>query len=315
MIVMGVLFIGAAAGFLLMGRIGSPASSGTGREVTDRTGVSMQIPAHPKRVVILNPSQVDLYCAAGGAGTIVGKPTTHSFSADTEAAVRSAEEVGMIHQPNQEKILALHPDLVIGVNVPYHQQLRESLAKAGIPLYINVLDSYQDVLDTLTFFGELTGNQEQAEKSIKKLQSDHEQAVQKTQGHNSPRAVILFQTPQGSSAATRHSFAGDLMQQMGGQNLADQAGSAEAAFVPLSTEYIIRQNPEVIFIISMGNTEEQLKNFTDSLSSDPVWNGTDAVKNHRVFVLPNELFTVNPGMRMGEAMKTMAEALYPREED
>lgn len=290
---------------------GSGGKGGTAMEtVTDGTGEKVSIPVHPKRVVILNPSNVDLFVAAGGADKIVGKPTTHSLSKETAEAVKNVKEVGMIHQPSQETILSLSPDLVIGVNVPYHVQLRESLAKAGIPLYINVLDSYDDVVRTLDFYGKLSDTEKEAAASLTKLKAAHDDALKLGEGKTGPKTLILFRTPQGSSMATDKSFAGDILKQLGGQNIADGAGKATGAYVPMSTEYAIRQNPEVLFIISMGNTEEQLKQFTDELKADEAWNGIDAVKKGRLYVLPNELFTVNPGMRIGDAMKFMARGLY-----
>ena len=36
------------------------------RQVTDSTGKTMEIPVHPKRVVFLNVSNMDMYVAAGG---------------------------------------------------------------------------------------------------------------------------------------------------------------------------------------------------------------------------------------------------------
>lgn len=308
------LVLGVSGCGSLAGKAGEPdhseSQAASARMLRDSTGTAVSIPSHPKRVVILNPSNVDLYVAAGGKETLVGRPTTKSFSKETAEAVKDVPAVGMIHQPSAETIVNLHPDLVIGVNVPYHVQLRDVLAASGIPLYINALDSYEEVVKTLTLYGELTGNQAAAEESLSKVKSAYDAAIEKSKGKTGPTALILFRTPQGSQMGTAKSFAGDILHRLGGKNIADDEGAAKEAYTALSQEYVAERDPQKIFIISMGNTPDQLKDFEDSLKTDKAWNGLSAVKNGQVYVLPGELFTINPGMRIGDAMNFMADHLY-----
>ena len=42
--------------------------------------------------------------------------------------------------------MSLKPDLVVGTNVPFHVMLRKPLEMAGVPLYLNMINSYEDVL-------------------------------------------------------------------------------------------------------------------------------------------------------------------------
>ena len=37
----------------------------------------------------------------------------------------------------------------------------------------------------------------------------------------------------------------------------------------------------------------------------------DAVKNGRVYVLPYELFAINPGVRSADALEVLADIMYP----
>ena len=136
------------------------------RVVTDSTGREVTIPTHPKRVVLLNASHLDLYYYAGGkeTNTIVGKPTSEALSDEVKEGTKNIEQIGVIHNPSVETILKLQPDLVIGVNVPFHQQLIPALEKANIPVLIKSLDTYEDVISTLDFYGELTGEEEIAQE-------------------------------------------------------------------------------------------------------------------------------------------------------
>lgn len=150
LIVLGIVIVAAVAWLMTAGADRTEATAT--RQVVDATGTSVEIPLHPRRVVFLNVSNLDLYDAAGGRDTVVGKPTSDSMSPELAAAMADIPAVGIIHRPNMETILSLHPDLVVGINVPFHNQIRQTLAQNGIPLYINSLDSLEDSLKTLKIF-------------------------------------------------------------------------------------------------------------------------------------------------------------------
>ncbi len=313
-ILLMVLIVAAALAAWLGIDTGGGAAAGTEtRQVTDSTGTEVAIPAHPQRVVILNASNVDLYLAAGGKDTLVGRCESDMFSPETAAAVKDIPSVGMIHSPNREAILAASPDLVIGADVPYNVGLRLMLDKAGIPLYINGVNSYDDVVDTLTFYGELTGRGDAAEASIAKVSAARREALARNQGRKGPKSLILFRTPQGSSAATSNSFSGEMLTLLGGSNPADGLEAEGSGYVPLSMEFVIRENPEVVFIIAMGSSEEERLRLPEELKADEVWSGISAVQNDRVHVLPSELFLGNPGVRIADAFEFMASCLYPED--
>lgn len=155
--------------------------SGIMQRLTDSTGAVVLLPAHPQRVVILNASNLDLYYGAGG--TVVGRPLTSSLMPELAEKVEDIPAVGSVYQPSVEEIAAMQPDLVIGDDVPFHRSLRNSLAEEGIPLYINRLHTYDDVLQTLRFFGRLTGQEDTAaalEKTIaKEYAVVHDKAIGK----------------------------------------------------------------------------------------------------------------------------------------
>lgn len=280
------------------------------RQVTDSTGKTMTIPMHPKRVVFLNVSNMDMYVAAGGKDAVVGKPTSKSLSPELAKATEAVPEVGIIHSPNIETILSLKPDLVIGVNVPFHNQLRETLEQNHIPLYINSLDNYEDTLKTLQFFGELTGDEKTAQAEIDAITKQCEMASAMTAGKQGPKTLILFSNPNSNNMASSSTFSGDLLKRLHGINIADLDTSLQGQFIPLSLEYVVKQDPEVIFIISMGNTPDMMARFKEQMQTNEAWSQTTAVKNGRVYELPMDLFTVNPGSRIGDAMTYMADCLY-----
>ena len=160
-IIIAFLCLAAAVVFIFLPRAQEAPQP---KELTARDSMDREItlPAHPKRVVILNASNLDLFVAAGGADLVVGKPTSQALSETVKEKTAKAEEVGIIHQPDIEKILSLQPDLVIGTNVPFHTDLEETLGNAGVPIYIQALDDVPSLFDALTFYGKLTGDEKAA---------------------------------------------------------------------------------------------------------------------------------------------------------
>lgn len=308
-----IILVLAAIAFLLLG--GNIAGTDNGEQqgttlLTDSTGRQVNVPAHPKRVIILNASNVDLYVAAGGGENIVGKATSQTYSDAVKSATASAQEVGIIHSPNLEAILALQPDLVIGTNVPYHQNLIPTLEKAGIPVYINSLNSFEDIYNTLELYGNLTGEKAAAEARINQMKAQYDELIANVQGKTPPKSVIIFGNPDSFSMATKKTFTGALVEELGGGNLADTLEKGDA-YIPLSMEFLAAQNPDVIFVIMMGNPQAMQEKLQKDLAANPVWSGTNAVKNNRVHILPYNLFTVNPGTQAIAAMQTLASYMYP----
>lgn len=283
----------------------------TMRSVIDATGNTVDIPMRPKRVVILNASHLDLFCAAGGVQHIVGKPTSNALSASVQEATAKAQEVGVIHSPNVEAILALQPDLVIGINVPFHHALQSVLAKANVPFLIKPLDTYEQVIETLQFYGELNNQADMAAKAIDKIEKQYKLAIKQRSDFTAPKCLIVWGAANSFSMATSESFAGDLLQRVGGNNIADQTDKQKASggFIPLSMEMVAKADPEIIFVITHSQNSNQ-DAFINQFVQDPVWQGVKAVQERRVYLLPSSLFAVNPGTRVGEALTILADHLY-----
>ncbi len=80
---------------------------------------------------------------------------------------------------------------------------------------------------------------------------------------------------------------------------------------PYSMETLVEQNPEAIFVTSMGKIEEAKAGMDKMMQENPAWQTVDAVKNGRVYYLPQDLFLLSPGIHYPEAAATMAKCLYP----
>ena len=279
--------------------------------VTDSMGREVTLPAHPKRVVILNASNLDLFVAAGGAQAVVGKPSSQALSPTVVEKTANAEEVGIIHQPNVEKILSLQPDLVIGTNVPFHIDLENTLSDAGVPIYIQALDDVPSLFSALSFYGKLTDDEERAEKEVQTIKDKLAEVEKRAAGSTPPKTLLVFGSPESFNMGTAKCFTGGLIELLGGGNIADRA-SGDGAYLPLSMEFVARENPSIILAIVHGPTETLEPKMRRDLQDNAAWADVDAVKNGRVYVLPYELFAINPGIRAADALDVLADIMYPK---
>lgn len=292
----------ALAGYFLLSKGQQQLASNAARTVTDSTGAEVHIPAKPQRIIFLNASNLEIFAAIGGKPA--GKVTSNSYPEDIKASIADIPEIGTIHAPNLEKIMGLKPDLVVGTNVPFHVVLRKPLEMAGIPLYLNMINSYEDVLTSIDEFGRFAGREQEAAAKRAEIEKEYAELTRDVQPNSGPRTLIIFGAPDSFNMATGKSFTGDLVNRLGGKNIAAEADNTkDSSFIPLSMEYVAKQDPEVVMLITMGGSKEILEKLRANMRDNAIWHDVNAVKNNRVYQLPPELFTVNPGTHTIEAMK------------
>jgi iron complex transport system substrate-binding protein len=308
-----IMLLLAVSAFLLFRGQSPPVLNQTAARyyVTDSSGRQVEIPRQPQRVIVLNASNLELFYAVGGR--VVGRPSTEALPPAVKAAVQEVPTVGMTPNPNIEQIMALKPDLILGVNMPFHHNLIPVLDNAGIPILLQSLDSYQQIIDTLRFYGELAGQPDQAGVEIAKIQSRYEAIMNSNKNRPVPKVLVVWGSPESFNMATSRSFTGDLLKRLGAVNIADQEddGSGHMGYVPLSMEYVAKQNPDMILLITHSSDEKTSEKFRNELANHPAWRGLKAVEANQVHRLPYHLFAVNPGTQVGEALTVLAGFLYP----
>ena len=69
-------------------------------------------------------------------------------------------------------------------------------------------------------------------------------------------------------------------------------------------------NPDIIFVVTMGKEEEITKAMKKAMTDNPAWANLKAVQNNRVIYLPSKLFLLNPGLQTPEAMARLVKEAY-----
>lgn len=289
---------------------GTAGSDMSPRVVVDSAGRMVAIPGRPQRVIALNASNLGLYYATGGK--VVGRVSTSMLSPDMQEEVKSVPTVGVTPSPDVSRIIAMKPDLVLGMHAPMHHHLAAVLEKTGIPVLLQALEHYTDVLRTLRLYGELSGNPEQAARKIETIENRRRELIRQHCGKPSPKVLILWEISDGLYTALSNSFVGDLVKRLGGVNVGDMVVAIDEnlSYAPFRLEEAPLFQPDVILVVSHSFEPGVQNRFYKELHGQLAWQRLQAVQRNNVYELPYHLFAVNPGPQLGEALDVLANFLY-----
>jgi iron complex transport system substrate-binding protein len=278
---------------------------------TDDTGSVISLDGVPQRVVVLNSSNLELFLAAGGKAA--GYCESSTMPKSIKEAVKDVPNMGKVNTPDVEKIVAMAPDLVIGMNFPFHVGLKSTFAAAGIPIAIFTIQKVGDIRHHLNIFGQITGNPTQAERSWDVINSKIDKVKNTYADHDKKKVLILFGSPESFSMALPDSFVGQMLELAGGINIAADTtekskGGMFRGFVPVSLEYALVQDPDLIFIIAHGDAVSPAAD--SSLTQHPAWKSLRAVQSGNTIKLPFATYGVIPTIRTGDAVEELAGLIY-----
>ena len=304
------LILLAVSSLVLTACGGAPAAQNSAAQsyatITDDSGRTVTFDKKPERIVVTSASFIAPLYAVGGE--VVGRPATKS---KVIPAAEGAATIGPVYQIDAEKILALSPDLVI-INKGMNEKLIETLAANNIQTLVIEMKSYEDVKREVTTFAALTGEKAKGEGLIAKMDADID-AVRASIPQEKKRISIIHSTGQGLSVQLDGSIAGSIAKMLGWENTASgmPALDKNPDAAPYSMETLVAQNPDIIFVTSMGEEAEIRASMEAMFAGSPAWQSVSAVRDGRVYYLPQELFLFSPGIQYPEAVKYMARLIYP----
>ncbi|BEU87932.1 ABC transporter substrate-binding protein [Selenomonas sp. TAMA-11512] len=274
--------------------------------VTDDAERTVTLTKKPERIVTLSTSFLEPLHAVGG--TVVAKPESRLVNPDW---AKDAVNIGTAGQIDIEQVIAQKPDLVL-LHKGMHEKYIQMLEDNGIQNVVLEMKSYADVKRDIDILSKLTGEETKGRERIASMDSAIEHIKEKLPGEKK-RVAILHSTSQGLSVQLEGSIAGSIVTLLGWENVASEmtplAKNPDAA--PYSMETLVEQNPEILFITSMGKLEEIKADMEARIASNPAWQTIPAVREGHVYYLPQELFLLSPGLEYPTAVETMAKCVYP----
>lgn len=246
------------------------------------------------RVVALVPSLVEDVVAVGAARTLVG---TSVFVDDVPAA-KGLPRVADFDSVDAERIVALRPDLVVGI--PSQARYIAPLRRAGIRVVLIRDDTYADIFSALREVGALTGHRREAERAIAALQARSARIVARTHAFVRHPSVFVALGTGPIWTVGRGSYIASLIALAGGRNA---AVALDRPYGEYSAEALLRAQPDAI----VTDPDVRLK---DSLSREP-WRSLRAVRAGHIYVVNPTAILARPGPRYVEGLAWLVARLTP----
>ncbi len=216
-------------------------------------------------------------------------------------------KVGNPMSPDMELVKSLKPTEVLSVTTLQYD-LEPVFENANIDATFLDLTSLERMQAEILKLGEKYGKQEKAAAVVSDYNSTLEQIRKATEGKEKPSVLILLGVPGSYLVATEHSYIGDLVQLLGGVNIAQ---GEKVEFLASNTEHLQQANPDVILRAAHGMPEEVVKMFDEEFKKNDIWHHFKAVQTGRVYDLEERLFGTTGNLAVGEALEALLPMLYP----
>lgn len=277
-------------------------------------GRDIYVPASPKRVVILNPSSLMIWLKLNGAESLLGAPVFPSVEKSVyESLGANFVNLGQYASVGAESLLLLKPDLVIANGVEALQNtLGEELKKAGIPLLTLPCKRLVDNYTEIELLGRLTGSENQAQKEIERIKYNIEKERNLVKDEKPKKVLLVFGLLTSFSMILPGTRQDDILLLAGGENIVSDVESLGGSeFAPISLEYVAQKDPDYVFFLNHGLREKMKIKMQETLAENSAWHTIRAVREGRVYILPPEIYAINPGLKSDYAVSYIRQILHP----
>lgn len=282
----------------------SPPKAGESQspiEITDQLGRAVKLDKIPQRIVSLAPSNTEILFALGLADRVVG--VTDYCNYPPEA--KQKPSIGGFSTPNMEKLVALAPDLVLAA--PIHEtEVIPQLEKKGVTVFALAPKTIDEVLESITLVGKITGEEKEAAKLVAGMRTRIEAVTDKTDNlspEQRPRVFyIVWHDP--LMTAGRGTFHDELIRKAGGINIAGDL----SGYPSISLETVVQVSPQVIISgVGMGTGLDAPMQFA---LTEPRLRSTDARQQGRVYAMDTDIAD-RAGPRIVDALEQFAQDIHP----
>ena len=204
-----------------------------------------------------------------------------------------------------EKLAKINPSCVI--HRANDKKTLDELKKIGIETLCIRVESYDDVINTLSMMGKYFGAENEATNKIDYLTSKFNRINELVRNipDDKRKTAIVFGGTLGRVAGS-DMLQAFMVKEAGG--IYKVSESKNNSWINIGVERIFEYNPDYIFITGSSSLDYEI----DELYSDSVWSGIDAIKNKKVFYVPSKLDSWDmPGLSCAIGTMYMLHKMYP----
>jgi len=263
-------------------------AGGCGKEPTTSGAAA---PEAKQRIVSLSPTATEMLFAIGAGGQVAAVDSNSNYPKEAPKTDLSA------YEPNVEAIAGYKPDLVVYSDDP--GDLKAGLDKLSIPAIqqpaAKTLDDTYAQLDQL---GRATGHAAEAGQLATAMRAE----IAKIAAAKPERPLTYYhELDKNLYSATSKTFIGQLYAQLGMENIADAADKDASGYPQLSAEYVVKADPDLIFLADTKCCGQSAK----TVAARDGWDGLTAVKTGGVVELDDDVAS-RWGPRVVDFLQTVA---------
>ena len=299
------------AGALLL--LAGAASAADTRSVTDSSGRRAEVPARVERVYAAGgPASIFLYTLAPEKMLGWNRPLSAEERAFVPARFAELPTLGRLtgrgNTANVEVVLAARPDLIFdygSLTSTYRSLADRTQQQLGVP-YLLFDGSLSAIPDVCRRVGELLGvggRGRELGRYAERLLAETDRRVARVPVAQRPR-VYYARGPKGLETAARGSINVESLERLGAHNVAEMPGGLAA----VSPEQVLGWDPEIVIAIDPA--------FVASVRADPLWKNVRAVRDGRVYLVPQAPFPwvdFPPSVNRLIGLKWLGRIFYPEQ--
>jgi len=210
------------------------------------------------------------------------------------------EKVGTIMEINVEKVLSLHPDLVLAVSLT-PPVVKEKLRTLGIKVItFPSLKSFHELGEQFLELGRIIGKEREAEETMRLAAKRINAVKEGIEGLRRPRVFVQIGTKP-LVTINQDSFINDFIEYAGGINMTRDLKNTH-----YSRERVLKDDPDVIIIATMGINGEKEKKAWQQFKT------LKAVRDDRIHFIESELLCSPTPLSFAQTVREISKILHPQ---
>ena len=256
----------------------TPSGGETAQVFKDELGRAVTLEKAPQRIVSLAPNVTEILFALGLGDKVVG--VTNFCNYPEEA--KQKEKVGMLLNPNIEKILTLKPDLIVWNTEGENKQTFIKLSKLGLKIFIIGPRTIEALFNSIINVGNVCDKRKEAEDLVLSMKKRLSSIEEKLKGVKKVKVLFLLDLKPLISVS-KNSFHGEMIEFAKGENI---ESSSPDRYPRISWEEVVKQRPDVIIV---SNHREDFRKLFAEFKNSPAVRATPAFENNRVYEVKSDL--------------------------
>ncbi|MDI6604600.1 MAG: ABC transporter substrate-binding protein [Thermoanaerobacteraceae bacterium] len=210
---------------------------------------------------------------------------------------------------NVEEIAKEKPNVVLCSYWQANNKDVKQLESLNIPVICTKVESIEDINNTVSMLGKVFQKEKQAQNIVDYYKKAEQNVKDKIQRTTKPKVLIMYYSGKDHSYMTMGGdmFQSRLVEIAGGTSVSQNLSGKKS----IDVEQSVKWNPDMIMIIQYDKSAAQTK---DEILKDPAWGKINAVKDGKVFLVPNDGDNwIDPCPKWPLGLYWAAKVLHPNE--